>query len=246
MPRRFVSTLAFSLLAFALASPLTTAAEPQESDAVKKSGLLRHTVFFSFKESSSKNDIEGVVKAFAELPSKIDAITDFQYGVNNSPEGLNADFTHCFVITFADEAGRDAYLPHAAHKAFVNVLSPHMKSVFVIDYWGDPEQPVVKKPLQHLVFFGFKDDASKAAVKKVETAFAALPGKIDAIKAFEWGINNSPETHDAGFTHCFQVTFDSEKGRDVYLKHPEHVAFVEVLKPVLKQVRVLDFWSQSP
>ena len=83
-------------------------------------------------------------------------------------------------------------------------------------------------------------------MKKVETAFAALPSKIDAIKAFEWGINNSPEKHDAGFTHCFQVTFDSEQGRDVYLKHPEHVAFVEVLKPVLKQVRVLDFWSQSP
>ena len=146
---------------FALPASLVAAAEPQESGAVKKSGLLRHTVFFSFKESSSKSDIEGVVKAFAELPSKIDAITDFQYGVNNSPEGLNADFTHCFVITFADEAGREAYLPHPAHKAFVNVLSPHMKSVFVIDYWGDPEQPKVKKPLQHLVFLNSRTTLRK-------------------------------------------------------------------------------------
>ena len=74
---------------------------------------------------------------------------------------------------------------------------------------------------------------------------AALPSKIDAIKAFEWGVNNSPESNDDGFTHCFMVTFDSEEGREAYLPHPDHLAFVEVLKPVLDKVRVLDFWEQQ-
>ncbi|MEO1525573.1 MAG: Dabb family protein [Planctomycetota bacterium] len=236
--------------AFALAVSLVfvahgVAAEPEETSTVK-TGLLRHAVFFSFKESSSEKEIDGVVKAFAELPAKIDAIIDFQYGVNNSPEGLDGGFTHCFLLTFADEAGRDSYLPHPAHKAFGAALRPHLKSVFVIDYWGDSEQPKVDRALQHVVFFAFKDDAAKADVEKVEKAFAALPESIDEIKAFEWGTNNSPESHDAGFTHCFLVTFDSEKGRDVYLKHPDHMAFVDVLKPVLKQVRVLDFWAKSP
>ena len=51
--------------------------------------VLRHAVFFSFKETATENDIKGVIAAFAELPSKIDSIIDFQWGTNNSPEGLN-------------------------------------------------------------------------------------------------------------------------------------------------------------
>lgn len=210
------------------------------------SGMLRHAVFFSFKESSSEADIQGVVDAFAALPSKIDSIIDFQYGVNNSPEGLDDGFTHCFLLTFADDAGRQAYLPHEAHKAFGDVLRPHMKSVFVIDYWGDAKQTKPEKALQHAVFFKFKDDASREGVQQVEEAFAALPAKIDTIAAFEWGVNNSPEKHDAGFTHCFLVTFDSEEGRETYLPHPDHKAFVSVLEPVLDKVRVLDFWAETP
>ena len=187
-----------------------------------------------------------MVDAFAALPSKIDSIIDFQYGVNNSPEGLDDGFTHCFLLTFADEAGRARYLPHPAHKEFGNVLRPHMKDVFVIDYWGDTKQPKLDKPLQHAVFFEFKPDADQAGVRKVEEAFAALPSKIKEIAAFEWGKNNSPEKHDDGFTHCFLVTFASEEAREKYLPHPDHQAFVDVLKPVLQKVRVLDFWAQRP
>lgn len=208
--------------------------------------LLRHAVFFQFNESSSAEDIQAVVDAFAALPSKIDAIIDFQYGVNNSPENLDSGFTHCFLLTFADEKGRETYLPHPAHREFGDILRPHMKAVFVIDYWGDADQPKLEKPLQHAVFFKFKDDAARKDVEKVEKAFAALPGKIDTIKAFEWGTNNSPESHDAGFTHCFLVTFDSEDGRAEYLPHPDHKSFVQVLRPVLDKVRVLDFWGQQP
>lgn len=216
-----------------------------ESDVVENHDgeVLRHAVFFSFKEDSSEADIQSVVDAFRALPEKIDAITGFQSGVNNSPEDHDDGFTHCFLLTFADEAGRAEYIPHPAHKGeFADVLRPHMDKVFVIDYWGKPYEPL-EKELKHCVFFKFKDDASAADVKKVEEAFAALPSKIDSIKAFEWGTNNSPEKNDHGFTHCFMVTFDSEEGRQKYLPHPEHGAFVELLLPVLDKVRVLDFWD---
>ena len=115
-----------------------------------------------------------------------------------------------------------------------------MEDVFVIDYWGKQESEATD-PLRHAVFFKFKDDAERAAVVAVEEAFAALPNKIDTIRRFEWGTNNSPESHDDGFTHCFLVSFDSEEGRANYLPHPDHKAFVEVLSPVLDKVRVLDF-----
>lgn len=205
--------------------------------------LLRHAVFFSFKETSSEEDIQKVAEAFAALPKKIDAIVDFQWGVNNSPEKLNDGFTHCFLLTFKDEAGRKTYLPHPEHKAFGDVLRPHMAKVFVIDYWGTPSKKPLEKELKHAVFFKFKDDASPEDVRAIEEAFAALPEKIEAIKAFEWGRNNSPEKHDHGFTHCFMVTFDSEEGRKAYLPHKAHEEFVKQLKPVLDKARVLDFWA---
>ena len=95
------------------------------------------------------------------------------------------------------------------------------------------------------MFFKFKDDAKPEDVQAIEEAFAALPGKIPEIRAFEWGRNNSPERHHHGFTHCFMVSFDSEEGRDAYLPHAEHKAFVEQLKPVLDKARVLDFWAEK-
>lgn len=223
------------------AEPTTDESADATTDEDHSGQVLRHAVFFSFKETATENDIKGVIAAFAELPSKIDAIIDFQWGTNNSPEELNDGFTHCFLLTFKDEAGRAEYLPHPAHKAFGDVLRPHNDKVFVIDYWGTPAESHPENELKHAVFFKFKDDATPEATKEIEEAFAALPSKIDAIKAFEWGRNNSPERHSHGFTHCFMVTFEDAEGRAAYLPHPDHEAFVEILQPVLDKVRVLDF-----
>lgn len=226
----------------------TDAAEtPADSEysAAPEGKVLRHAVFFSFKDASSEEDVQKIVAAFEALPSKIPEIIDFQWGTNNSPEEHDAGFTHCFLLTFKDEAGRAAYLPHDAHKAFGDVLRGHNDQVFVVDYWGDANQKPMDKELKHAVFFRFREDAAKEDIQKVEAAFAALPLKIDTIKRFEWGTNNSPENHAAGFTHCFMVSFESEEGRATYLLHPDHLAFVEVLKPILDAPRVLDFWVQE-
>ncbi len=221
-------------------STVKETSEPEASDKV-----LRHAVFFSFKDSTSQEKLKEITDAFVALPSKIPEIVEFQWGENNSPEGKDDGLSHCFLLSFADEKARDVYIPHPAHKAFGSVLSGQNDQVFVIDYWGSKAKDRPAKELKHAVFFKFKDDADPAAVKQVEDAFAALPSKIDAIKGFEWGINNSPERHSHGFTHCFMVTFDSEDGRAAYLPHPDHLAFVEVLKPVLDKVRVMDFWDQT-
>ena len=97
--------------------------------------------------------------------------------------------------------------------------------------------------LRHVVLFKFTDASQPADVKKVEDAFRALSGKISLIKDFEWGTNSSPENLNQGLTHCFLVTFTSDKDRDAYLVHPDHQAFVEILKPHLDKVTVIDYWS---
>lgn len=98
--------------------------------------LLRHVVMFQFKESSSEKEVQQVVDAFRALPGKISQIADFEYGTNNSPEKLNDGLTHCFLVTFKTEKDREAYLPHTAHKEFVEVLKPHLEKVLVFDYWS--------------------------------------------------------------------------------------------------------------
>lgn len=99
--------------------------------------------------------------------------------------------------------------------------------------------------LRHVVMFKFKDGTSAADIKKVEDAFRALPSKIKEIKGFEFGVNNSPEQLNQGFTHCFFLTFSSEKDREVYLPHPAHKAFGDILKPHLDKVLVVDYWSHQ-
>lgn len=100
------------------------------------------------------------------------------------------------------------------------------------------------KLLRHVVMFKFKDTSSESDVKRVEDAFAGLAKKLPLIKQFEWGTNSSPENLNQGLTHCFLVTFTSEKDRDTYLTHPDHEAFVQVLMPHLDKVTVLDYWTK--
>ncbi len=98
--------------------------------------MLRHVVLFKFKETSSAESIDSIENAFRELPKKIKEIKDFEWGTDVSVENLSQGFTHCFFVSFADEAGREVYLPHPDHQAFVNLASPHIDKVLVVDYFS--------------------------------------------------------------------------------------------------------------
>lgn len=99
--------------------------------------------------------------------------------------------------------------------------------------------------LRHVVLFKFKESATPEQIKQVEDAFRALPGKINQVKDFEWGTNVSPENLAQGFTHCFFLTFTSEKDRDDYLVHPAHKEFGKVLSPYLDKALVVDYWTKN-
>lgn len=106
------------------------------SATTKNQKMLRHVVLFKFKDESTAQQIKEVEDAFRALPSKIKEVKAFEWGTNNSPEGLAQGYTHCFFVSFASEEARAVYLPHPAHKAFVDVLSPHLDKVLVVDYWA--------------------------------------------------------------------------------------------------------------
>ena len=96
--------------------------------------LLRHVVLFKFKDDTGSEKRKEIEDAFCALPDKIDAIYGFEWGTDVSVEGKSQGFTHCFLVTFRNEADRDTYLPHPAHEAFRSILRPHLEKGLVIDY----------------------------------------------------------------------------------------------------------------
>ena len=101
--------------------------------------VLRHVVLFKFKDGTAPGDVQRIEEAFRALPAQIDVIQEFEWGTDVSVEGKAEGYTHCFFVTFADAAGRDAYLPHPAHQAFGQVLRPHLDKVLVFDYWASDQ-----------------------------------------------------------------------------------------------------------
>ncbi len=98
--------------------------------------LLRHVVLFKFTPDTTAREIRRIENAFSALPSRIDAIYDFEWGTDVSVEDRQKGFTHCFVVTFRSEADRARYIPHPAHQEFGDLVGPHLDDVLVVDYWA--------------------------------------------------------------------------------------------------------------
>ncbi len=116
--------LAITMIATALALPVSAA------------GKLVHVVAFKFKPEVTAAQKQEVQDAFAALKAKIPQIISLEHGTNVSKEGFDKGFTHAFVVKFANEADRDAYLVHPDHKKFGALLGGKLAEggVFVVDF----------------------------------------------------------------------------------------------------------------
>lgn len=121
------------------ASKSSEAKEVSEVTEVKveKKKVLRHVVALQFKDDISDEQTAEAVQFFMDLKDKIPQILKFEGGTDISVENLTKDFTHCFILTFEDEAARDAYLPHPAHMEVVKKNKPMLKDLLVMDFWGE-------------------------------------------------------------------------------------------------------------
>jgi len=121
----------FGSLGLAMTFLKTTEATAEE----KTAKTLRHIVLYKFKDELKPQQVQEVIDAFAALPKKIDTVVGFEHGTNVSPEGKSEGLTHCFVVSFRDEKGRDAYLVHPAHLEYVKLVKDRREKVVVFDYW---------------------------------------------------------------------------------------------------------------
>ena len=88
---------------------------------------IKHAVLMKFKAGTPESTIQGIMSALAGLKSKIPGLLDFSSGPYSSSEGLNQGFTHGFIMTFADAASRDGYLPHPEHDKVKALIVPHLE-----------------------------------------------------------------------------------------------------------------------
>jgi hypothetical protein len=100
--------------------------------------VLRHVVLLKFKDGTTNQQIKDIENTFCALPSKISAINDFEWGTDVSIDNRSEGFTHCFVLTFLNEADRGNYLPHPAHQELVSMSRPYLDKILVIDFWAKP------------------------------------------------------------------------------------------------------------
>jgi hypothetical protein len=95
---------------------------------------MQHIVLVKFKPETTAEKIDEVFSVIAELQNKIDGIENFQGGPYSSHEGLNQGYTHGFIMTFADAAARDAYLPHPEHEVAKSAVFPFVEAVVSFDF----------------------------------------------------------------------------------------------------------------
>lgn len=97
-------------------------------------GTVQHMVLLRFKPEATDELIANLFAQLFELREKIPGILHFSGGPYSSPEGLNQEFTHGFLVTFVDEAARDAYLPHPEHERVKEAVIPWVEGVVAFDF----------------------------------------------------------------------------------------------------------------
>jgi len=101
----------------------------------ERANVYRHVVLFKFKDATPAATVTAIEDAFRALCAGLPFVTDFEWGLNSSPEDLNEGFTHCFIVTYAGPEGRDQYLPHPDHQAFIaRWLDPNLEKACVVDF----------------------------------------------------------------------------------------------------------------
>jgi hypothetical protein len=95
--------------------------------------------------------------------------------------------------------------------------------------------------IRHIVLMKKQAKATDSEIDSIEMCLAALPGQIDGVTSFEFGVNNRPEGLDHGFDLGFTMDFVVAAARDAYLPHPAHGACAALIETASDDVLVFDF-----
>lgn len=96
---------------------------------------INHVVLFGWTPEATPVQKQACAEALAGLKAVIPGILAYSGGDQNSPEAPGQGIDFGFVMTFADAAARDAYLPHPEHQRVIREhIAPILRQVQVFDY----------------------------------------------------------------------------------------------------------------
>ena len=95
--------------------------------------------------------------------------------------------------------------------------------------------------IRHILLIKLKQSAELEQIDELRALFESIPDKVEGVVSVEWGLNDSPEHKNQGYTHAVLMTFANEQGRQEYLPHPEHSALQKVFRPLLEDIIVFDY-----
>lgn len=95
--------------------------------------ILRHVVFFQFNDVATPEEIEQCGQEFLEMPAKIPAIHQIEWGENIS----DGQYSHCLHVIFLSVADLNIYADHPDHTSIGRKFSHTFASVTEINYWSE-------------------------------------------------------------------------------------------------------------
>ena len=95
--------------------------------------------------------------------------------------------------------------------------------------------------IRHIILIKFKATIAVEEIKSLQAKFESMPSKIEGVHSVEWGLNNSPEGKNKGYTYAVLMNFVDNAGRDNYLPHPEHDKLKTLFSPMLEDLVVFDY-----
>ncbi|EIO5156108.1 Dabb family protein [Salmonella enterica] len=101
--------------------------------------MIRHILFITFNDDVLLGEIEVVRWIFLRIPKLVEGVTRVEWGINDNSENKSAGHTHCVLMTFADDAARQYYLPHPVHQALKSIFCPALRDIVVFDFTLLPE-----------------------------------------------------------------------------------------------------------
>ncbi|KAL1535360.1 stress-response A/B barrel domain-containing protein HS1-like [Salvia divinorum] len=95
--------------------------------------------------------------------------------------------------------------------------------------------------VKHILLAKFKEGITEEEIQECMKRFENLVDHLPSLKSFKWGEELSIANFHQGFTHVFELTFESGEGVAEYLSHPHHVAYAEFFLPKLEKFIAVDF-----
>jgi len=96
-------------------------------------GGIVHVVLTQWRGDTPREALAELRAMISRFPTEIPGVVSAVEGASVSTEGLEAGYDWALVVTFADAAARDGYLPHPAHAPVAAVIGEWAERLVVFD-----------------------------------------------------------------------------------------------------------------